>query len=82
MTVQTLIESKCSVYWQPEAIIRIPWIRGPMSQTVQQPMTLRSPTFAITPSDVPIPISQWRHAVWTGILFCAIAVEDSLARTN
>ncbi len=38
-------------------------------------MTPRSPTFAITPpAGVPIPISQRRHAVWTVILFCAIAM--------
>ena len=45
-----------------------------MSQTAQQRMTPRSPTFAITPKGVPIPTSQRRHAVWTVILFCAIAM--------
>jgi len=45
-----------------------------MSQTAQQHMTPQSPTFAITPTGVPIPISQRRHTLWTGILFCAIAM--------
>ena len=35
-----------------------------MSQTVQQRMTLRSPTFAITPTGEPIPMSQRRHTIW------------------
>jgi len=45
-----------------------------VSQTAQQRMTPRSPTFVITPKGVPIPTSQRRHVVWTVILFCAIAM--------
>lgn len=37
-------------------------------------MIPRSPTFAITPTGVPIPISQRRHAIWVVILFCAVAM--------
>lgn len=45
-----------------------------MSQPAQRRMTPRSPTFAITPTGVTIPISQRRHARWTVILFCVITM--------
>ncbi len=45
-----------------------------MSQTAQQRMSPRSPTFTITPTDVPIPISRRRHAIWNVILFCVLGM--------
>ena len=45
-----------------------------MSQTAQQRMSPRSPTFTITPTGVPITISRQRHAIWTVILFFAVAM--------
>lgn len=45
-----------------------------MSRTAQQRMTPRSPTVAMTPTGLSIPISRRYNKVWTIILFCAIAM--------
>ena len=45
-----------------------------MSETTQQRMIPRSPTIAMTPTGLSIPISRRYNKIWTILLFCAIAM--------
>jgi stearoyl-CoA desaturase (delta-9 desaturase) len=49
-----------------------------MSQAAPQRMTPRSPTIAMTPSGLSIPISRRYNKTWTIILFCAIAMGATI----